>query len=459
LIHVGGALARHVARERATYKGVAAAPVNPSARTMLKSLAFFFVACALMARADTSPALNPLAESYVKLALAAGLHDGDYVDAYYGPPEWRTAAEAEKLPLAEVRARLDALGRDLANVDTTGFNDLDPQRHAYLSKLVGALSTRLAMVAGGKFPFDDESLLIYDTVAPKQDASHYDAVLAELSKALPGEGPVAARYQAFRNQFVIPPAKLDAVFQAAIAEARARTLKRIPLPAGEKFTLEYVTNKPWGGYNWYQGNAHSVIQINTDLPISIDRAVDLAAHEGYPGHHVYSTLLEQKLMKERGWVEFSVNPLFGPNAIIAEGSANYGIDVAFPGAEKLAFERDVLFPLAGLDPAKAAEYARVQELTKKLSFAGNEAARRYLNGEITAAEAIVWLEKYALMEPARAQQRVRFMDKYRSYVITYNHGLKLVGDWIEQQAKGDGDKRWEVFTELLSTPQLPSGLK
>jgi hypothetical protein len=412
-----------------------------------------------MARADNSTVINPLAETYVKLALAAGVHDGDYVDAYSGPPEWRTAAEAEKLPLAEVRARLEALDRDLAKVDATGYEDMSRRRHAYLSKLVGALSARLTIVAGGSFPFDDESLLIYDTVAPQRNAAYYDEVLAELAKALPGEGPVAARYQAFRNQFVIPPSKLDAVFSAAIAEARVRTLRHIPLPAGEKFTLEYVTGKPWSGYNWYQGNAHSLIQINTDLPIFIDRAVDLAAHEGYPGHHVYSTLLEQKLLKERGWVEFSVNPLFGPNAIIAEGSANYGIDVAFPGAEKLAFERDVLFPLAGLDPARASEYARVQALTKKLSFAGNEAARRYLNGEINAAEAAAWLEKYSLMEPARAQQRVRFMDKYRSYVITYNHGLQLVGDWVEQQAKGDASKRWDVFIELLSTPQLPSGLK
>jgi hypothetical protein len=423
------------------------------------TLLVFLVAGFSPLRADNSAMINPLAETYVKLALAAGVHDGDYVDAYSGPTEWRTAAEMEKLPLAEVRARLDTLGRDLAKVDTAGFDDANRRRHAYLSKLVGALSTRLAIVAGGKFPFNDESLLIYDTVAPKNGEAYYDTVLAELSQALPGEGPVAARYQAFRNQFVIPPAKLDAVFQAAIAEARTRTLKRIALPAGEKFTLEYVKNKPWSGYNWYQGNAHSVIQINTDLPIFIDRAVDLAAHEGYPGHHVYSTLLEEKLLKGRGWIEFSVNPLFGPNAIIAEGSANYGIDVAFPGAEKLAFERDVLFPLAGLDPAKAEEFARVQALTKKLSFAGNEAARRYIDGEISAAETAAWLEKYSLMEPARAQQRVRFIDKYRSYVITYNHGLQLVGDWVEKQAKGDRDKRWDVFTELISTPQLPSGLK
>ena len=36
----------------------------------------------------------PLPERYVKLVLALGQHDADYVDAYYGPPEWRKEAEA-----------------------------------------------------------------------------------------------------------------------------------------------------------------------------------------------------------------------------------------------------------------------------------------------------------------------------------------------------------------------------
>ncbi len=413
----------------------------------------------LSAAGANPEAMNPLAETYVKLALAAGVHDGDYVDAYSGPPEWRTAAEAEKVPLGEVRARLRALASDLTRVDRGGFDEMARWRHAYLSGLVRALEARLAVLAGEKLPFDEESRLIYDTVAPKHGAAHYDAVLAELDKALPGSGTVSERFQAFRNRFVIPSAKLDAVFQAAIAAARERTLKRIPLPAHEKFTLEYVTGKSWSGYNWYQGNAHSVIQINTDLPIFIDRAVDLAAHEGYPGHHVYGTLLEQKLLRGRGWIEFSVNPLFGPNGIIAEGSANYGIDVAFPGEERIAFERDVLFPLAGLDPALADEYYRIQGLTKQLGFAGNEAARDYLDGKISAAEAAAWLEKYSLMEPARAQQRIKFVEKYRSYVITYNHGQKLVSDWVEAQAAGDAGRRWEIFTELISTPRLPSQLE
>src|SRR5215471_17643275 len=59
--------------------------------------------------------MNLLAEQYVRLVLAVGQHDADYVDAYYGPPEWRTEAEAQKLSLSEIasrasRARLDADG-------------------------------------------------------------------------------------------------------------------------------------------------------------------------------------------------------------------------------------------------------------------------------------------------------------------------------------------------------------
>jgi hypothetical protein len=234
------------------------------------------------------------------------------------------------------------------------------------------------------------------------------------------------------------------------------------LPPGESFTVEFVTNKSWSGYNWYQGNYKSLIQVNTDLPIFIDRAVDLACHEGYPGHHVYNALLEKHLVRDRGWVEMTVYPLFSPQSLIAEGSANYGIEVAFPGAERVEFEKAVLFPAAGLDPKRAEEYYAIFALADKVSYAGNEAARRYLNGEIDRAAAADWLTKYALMARPRAEQRVRFMDDYRSYVINYNLGKDLVRQYVEGYAARASDPvsaRWSVFVDLLSSPRLPSGLK
>jgi hypothetical protein len=412
------------------------------------------------AAAPTSPGpLDEAAEAYVKLVLALGVHDAAYVDAYYGPAEWRSQADSARLPLPDIGARAAALRARVAAVPAEGLGEMERLRREYLDRQLRALQGRLDMLGGKRLRFDEESAALYDAVSPANPESYYGEILAELDAALPGTGPVHERYEAWRNGFVIPRERLDTVFKAAIAACRERTVRHLDLPAGESFTVEYVTDKPWSGYNWYQGGYRSVIQVNTDLPIFIDRAVDLACHEGYPGHHAYNVLLEKNLVRDRGWVEFSVYPLFSPQSLIAEGSANHGVAMAFPGEERVRFERERLFPLAGLDPARAAEYYRVQALADRLSYAGNEAARRYLDGEIDADAAADWLTRYALMEPAQARQRVRFFDTYRSYVINYNLGKDLVRRYVEREGGDDPARRWETFGELLSSPRLPSGLR
>ena len=322
---------------------------------------------------------------------------------------------------------------------TATGDELSLLRHQYLRRQLQALVSRVDMLSGTKMGFDAESKALYDAVAPHQGEDHYRPVLAELEELLPGPGPLIDRYSAFRDLYVIPTDRLDAVFTAAIDECRRRTLAHMDLPAGEAFTVEYVTGKSWSAYNWYQGQFRSLIQVNRDLPVTIDRALDLACHEGYPGHHVYNALLEQRLVRERGWREFTVYPLLSPQSLIAEGTANFGIEVAFPGDERLQFEREKLYPLAGLDPATAAPYERVRRLVDRLSYAGNEAARRYLEGEIDAAAAAAWLQQYALMPADRARQRVRFFDQYRSYVINYNLGQDMVRAYVESRG-GTADR-------------------
>jgi hypothetical protein len=153
--------------------------------------------------------------------------------------------------------------------------------------------------------------------------------------------------------------------------------------------------------------------------------------------------------------------LFSPQSLIAEGTANFGIEVAFPGKERVEFERTTLFPLAGLDPSQAPAYYEAQALVDELAYAGNEAARRYLNKEINGAQATAWLERYALMPHERAAQRVRFFDQYRSYVINYNLGKDMVRRHIESRGgtPENPSKRWEEFERLLASPRLPSGLE
>ena len=402
--------------------------------------------------------IDGVAESYVRLVLAVGEHDEDYVDAYYGPEEWRDEVTAEQLGLPAIAARADALIDRLRAVDPPD-QELERLRYTYLATQLGSLAARVDMLGGRTMTFDEESRALYDAVAPTNPGEYYLSILEELDDLLPSGGSIAERFQWFQSGFVIPPNRLDAVFTRAIEECRARTRGHVELPEGESFVVEYVTDQSWSGYNWYQGGYQSLIQVNVDFPSSIDRAVDLACHEGYPGHHTYNVLLERNLVNERGWPEFSVYALFSPQSLIAEGSANFGIEMAFPADERLVFERDVLFPLAGLDPATAASYYRVQELMARVNYAGNEAARLYIDGDVDADGAVAWLVRYAMYSPGGARQRLRFIDQYRSYVINYNLGLDLVRDFVD----GDGadpatDARWERFMRLLASPRLPGDL-
>ena len=401
-------------------------------------------------------AMDSLAEQYVRLTLAVGQHDPDYVDAYYGPAEWKPGDK--KISLDEITTQVNELQSRLAGLAVPS-DEMEALRRQYLLKQTAAMAARIRMLKGERMSFDEEARALYDADVPRWPETHFQEALDQLDKRFPGPGPLVARYEAYRLGFVIPQDRLDCVFTTAINACRERTMRHLKLPAGESFTVEYVTGKSWSGYNWYQGGSRSLIQVNTDLPIYIDRAVDLACHEGYPGHHVYNALLEQSLVKDRGWIEFTVYPLFSPQSLIAEGTANYGIEMAFPGEERQQYEAQVLFPAAGLDPARAREYYEVQGLVEKLAYAGNEAARRYINKEIDAAQAAAALEKYALMPRARAEQRVRFFDQYRSYVINYNLGKDMVRNYIEKRSGGDADKRWTEFGRLLSSPRLPSGLQ
>ncbi|MDQ4079557.1 MAG: hypothetical protein M3125_02270, partial [Gemmatimonadota bacterium] len=340
-------------------------------------------ACATARAPDAEQRMNAVAESYVKLVLSVGHHDANYVDAYYGPPAWKAWADSAKLPLADIARRADAALAELPSFPARS-EDMLALRSRYLGTQLGSLRARVRMLQGEPFTFDEESKALYDAVAPTHDEAYFQRVIDTLARVVPGTGPLPERMEAFRRAFIIPRETIDTVFAMAIAECKRRTARHLVLPPDEQFTVEQVVDKPWSGYNWYQGRYRSLIQVNVELPIYIDRAVDLACHEGYPGHHVYNALLEYHLVRGRGWPEYSVYPLFSPQSLIAEGSANYGIDVAFPGNERIDYEKAALFPLAGLDASRADEYYAVQELMRQLTYAGNEAARRYLNGQITA---------------------------------------------------------------------------
>ena len=406
-----------------------------------------------------APAMSiaDISDAYVRLTLEAGTHEAEYVDAYYGPPALQAAATANPRSLAQLIAAARVLTAAIDGTLPSIKVESDRRRAVALRGMLIAADTRLQMLQGRTFAFNDEAQGQFATVPDLKPLAHYDAILASLETLIPGNGPLAARVDAFNERYVIPKDRLQPVFDAAISECKRRTAQFINLPAGETFVMEFVTGKPWSGYNYYKGNYKSLIQINTDLPIRISRAVDLGCHEGYPGHHVLNLMVEEQMARKTGWKEYEVNPLYSPTSVLSEGSANYGIDLAFPAAERLAFERDILYPIAGLDPNSAEAFWKMQQMTEALSGARLTIAKMYLDGGVTRAQALELTQKYLLLSPARAEQSVKFTDHYRSYVINYGWGKDLVRAYIER-GNPDTTERWRRMEKILSEPTVPADL-
>lgn len=435
----------------------------------------FFLSCSHKEE-DNSSDLNSIAKNYVRLGLFIGQYDSDFVDAYYGPDSLKPKFKPVAFPKDSLQNAITSMSNELAQI-LPKVTKTNHERAKWMSGQLVAFSRRIKIFTGEFGTFDEESKDLFGVKAPEYPTSHYQLLIDSLDLVLPGSGNVQDRFQALANRFIIPKDKLDTVFKTAIAEARKRTLTHYKLPSEEKFTLGYVTNKSWSGYNWYKGNYTSEIQINTDLQIFIERAIDVGSHESYPGHHVYNMLLEKNLYKDKGWLEISLYPLFSPQSFIAEGSANYGIELVFPGNEKVRFSKEVILPLAGLDTNDTGLYFKALAIRAKLNYARNEAARGIINGTMTEKQALEWLKKYCLYNEETALKSISFIKKYRSYVINYNYGQDVVRRYVENNLDKQiedasktvdmpvqpnkarvPERSWKIFSHLLSNPITPEDL-
>jgi hypothetical protein len=395
-----------------------------------------------------APGLDVLAGSYVKLVLAVGRHDALYVDAYYGPPAWRAdAAKSAPVPLPELLATARALRRRIAAA--AGPAD----RKRYLDKQLVAIEAHLRRLSGERMTLTYECRALYDADPPHHDVAEFRAAHLTLETLVPGHGPLGPRIEAMRRAVYVPRERIANALGRALEIARDANAPFVRLPAGEEFETALVTGKPWGAYNWYLGDFKSRIELNIDLPTELNGLLGTMCHEGYPGHHVYNVLLEQTLVKGRGWVEYSVYPLYSPQSLLAEGTANVGIDVVFADDERRRALTESLAPAAGVPKDAILALDRIRDAIKPLKYVNGEAARMLVDEGRTDAEVATFIAQWGLVSEQRAKKSVEFAKTYRSYVFNYSLGEDLVGEWI-----GAGADRRRRFFELLDRPVVPSDL-
>jgi len=173
--------------------------------------------------------VDELANRFVRLALALDHHDQGYVDAYFGPPEWREQASGD---LATIKAEADELVTDLDAENPS-------VRQRYLLRQVRALAFRADLVDGRTTDLDTEARGLFAADVPTYDEDHYRALVDEVDGLLPGDGPVAERHADYVERFVVPPDKVDGLAKLAIDECRRRTSRWIDLPEDEAFDLSF----------------------------------------------------------------------------------------------------------------------------------------------------------------------------------------------------------------------------
>src|SRR5690606_19671520 len=93
-------------------------------------------------------------------------------------------------------------------------DELQRLRHDYLARQLDALIAYLQMLDGARLPFDEEAKRLYDAVPPQFGEEYFERILADIDELVPGDAPLAERVEAFSAQFVIPPERLAAVFEA-----------------------------------------------------------------------------------------------------------------------------------------------------------------------------------------------------------------------------------------------------
>ena len=388
-----------------------------------------------------------IVERYLELGLRLGrLLDG-LVDAYYGPAELKQRVDNEPSP-EPARLVREARGL-LADLDA-GEGNLDAHRRRWIRGQVRGLLVTARRFNDESIGFEDEVEDCYGVRPTRVPEEEIAAAHRRIDAVLPGSGPLGERLIAWREAQAVPVDKLRVAIASLADDFRERTERLFGLPDGERIDFDLVQNEPWSGFNYYLGDLHSRVVINTDLPVLSTSLGHLVAHEAYPGHHTEHSRKEVGLVRRRGHEEETIFLVGTPQCLLAEGLADLGLEVIVPAQahETVAAH---LRPLGiRYDAEVASAVAEAGELLGN-AVRGNVALLLHVDGA-SEDDAVAYAERWGLLPHARANKVVQFQTDptWRAYIFCYIDGLRLCRRYV------DGDP--SRFERLITEAMLPDDL-
>lgn len=394
---------------------------------------------------------DTLIREYLLLGLRFDRIEQGYVDSFTGDQALRRAVADEPAPDP---AALSRQARHLlaALEETT----LERPRADYLRAHLRALDCAGRKFAGEPVGFVDEVRDYFDVSITKGDPERYREAHGKLDAALGGSGPLGERMQAYRAAEEIPPERLGDCINAFSSALRDRVRAEFPLDARETITYEIVTDKPWSGFNYYEGDYRSTVAVNADLKQQMSNLPRLVAHESYPGHHTEHCRKEAGLVEKQGQLEQTIFLVNTPQCLMAEGLADLAL-YAVVGPGWGAWAGEIYADLGLTFDGERAE--AISEASAQLADVRQDAALMLHDEHRDVDDVAAFLQRWLLVNDARARQALRFLSSplWRAYTSTYIEGYRLLRGWLD-------DRPAEVsltaqFTRLLDEPLIPSSLR
>jgi hypothetical protein len=393
-----------------------------------------------------------LIREYLLLGLRFDRVEEGYVDSFTGDPELRRAVESEPSPDPADLAR--QAQRLLAAVPQA--EGLEAQRGDYLAAHLKALACAGRKFAGEDVGFVEEVREYFDVDIVKGDPEKYREAHRKLDAALGGSGALTDRLQVHRTSEEIPPEHLEECIHAFSSALRDRVRADYPLPEAETIVYEIVSDKPWSGFNYYQGDYRSTVAVNADLKQQMSNLPRLVAHESYPGHHTEHCRKEAGLVERDGQSEQTIFLVNTPQCLMAEGLADLALHAAI-GPEWGAWASEIYADLGLRFDGERAQ--AISEASAALADVRQDAALMLHDEHRDVDDVAAFLQRWLLTTEVRARQSLRFLSSplWRAYTSTYVEGYRLLRGWLD--ARPAEVTLTERFGRLLDEPLIPSSLR
>ncbi len=391
--------------------------------------------------------MSGLVQQYVELGLRLGRHNPEIVDAYYGPPQWKAAIDAE--PPRPPGSLVADARRLIADLDAAVEPDISAARRRWIRAQLEGACVVARVLDGESIAYLDEVEACFGVRPEPVTPDEIEAAHRDLDAALPGSGDLAARMAAMRDRHVIPVDRLPAVTGNLLDELRGLTRSAFGLPDDEHVEFELVSDKPWSGFNHYLGGLRSRVAINTDVPVLSSSIAHLVAHEAYPGHHTEHVHKEVGLVRARRQVEETIFVIGTPSCLMAEGLADLGLEALLGDEPHSAVETMVRAAGAPFEIESVRAVARFGDVSGRVR--GLLAVELHDQG-VDVDTVIAHAERWLLLDHQRATQVVRFLNDptWRAYVFCYAEGYRRCRDFVA----GDPTR----FARLLDEQLLPADL-